>query len=119
MTSRRLRIVVYPETRRTWTARLLEHDLSAVGRSIDLAVDAVLKLAIAHIEFDQRHQREPLSVFSAAPSLYWTAFKDATPLPFSADMPWASDGRVAHVDAAVLSHHPTVIPYFPPLTRSA
>lgn len=114
-----LRVVIYPETRRTWIARLLEYDLMAVGRSIELAADAVLRLALAHIEYDQRHQREPLSVFAAAPPLYWTAFKDASPLPFAATLPWSDDGRSVQVTAAVLRRHPTVLPYLPPLTRTA
>lgn len=119
MVAKHLRIVVYPETRRTWVARVLEHDLSAVGRSVELATDAVLKIAIAHIEFDKRHKREPLSVFGAAPSLYWTAFTGGKPIPVSTEIPWSSDGRMVHVDAAVLSQRPGILPFIPPVARSA
>jgi hypothetical protein len=105
--AKRLRIVVYPETRRTWTARVLEHDMSAVARSVELATDAVLKIAIAHIEFDCRHRREPLSVFSAAPSLYWVAFHSARPRPVSVEVPPPAGSLTrVYAEAVVLAHRP-------------
>ena len=119
MSSIHLRIVVYPETPRTWTARLLEHDLSAVGRSIELATGAVLKLAMAHIVYDRRHQHKPLSVFAAAPALYWTAFKQATPLPLASEIACSGDECVVQVNAAVLARHPAVTAYVPCFTRGA
>lgn len=70
----RLSILVFPETTRTWTARSLEHDLAAGGRSAGAAIDTLVKIAQAHIAFDARHGREPLSAFRAAPQLYWNAF---------------------------------------------
>ena len=74
MALRRLRIVVFPETTKAWTARSLEHDLAAVGRTADAAIDALVRVASAHIAFDIRHGRTPLSGFSAAPRSYWHAF---------------------------------------------
>ena len=60
----RLRILVFPETHGTWTARGLEHDLAAEGRTIEAAVDTLLKIARAHVAYDRRHNREPLSAFA-------------------------------------------------------
>jgi hypothetical protein len=34
----------------------------------------------AHVDFDRRHGRAPLSPFPAAPSRYWQAFERAQPL---------------------------------------
>ena len=70
----RLRIVVFPETPRTWTARSLERDLSAGGRTPEAAIDTLVRIAEAHIAFDARHGREPLSAFGSAPQLFWNAF---------------------------------------------
>ena len=70
----RLRIVVYPETTKAWGARSLEHDLSAVGRTAEAALDALVRIASAHIAYDSRHGRAPLSAFAAAPRPYWNAF---------------------------------------------
>lgn len=72
-----LRIVVFPETTKAWTARSLEHDLAAVGRTADAALDALVRIASAHIAYDVRHGRPPLSAFSAAPRSYWNAFAGA------------------------------------------
>jgi hypothetical protein len=73
----RLRVVVFPETTKAWTARSLEHDLEAVGRTAEAALDALVRVASAHITFDIRHGREPLSAFGAAPRSYWNAFAGA------------------------------------------
>jgi len=70
----RLSILVFPETGKTWTARSLEHDLAAAGRTAGAAIDTLVKIAQAHIVFDTRHGHEPLSAFRAAPQLYWNAF---------------------------------------------
>ena len=73
----RLRIVVFPDTPRTWTARSLERDLSAGGRTPEAAIDTLVRIAEAHIAFDTRHGREPLSAFASAPQLFWNAFAKA------------------------------------------
>ena len=78
MASTRLRIVVFPETKKSWTARSLEHDLEAVGHTAEAALDALVRVASAHIAFDIRHGREPLSAFGAAPPSYWSAFSGAS-----------------------------------------
>jgi hypothetical protein len=115
----RLRIVVYPETSRTWTARALEHDLAAEGRSIELAVDAVMKIALAHIAYDRRHDREPLSAFMAAPRLYWMAFLAGTPLPVAMDVPWTAHGAGGKIVAVLVQHHPAVRPFAMAVARTA
>ncbi len=69
-----LRIIVFPETPKTWTARSLEHDLAAVGRTAAAALDTLVKIADAHIAYDIRHGHPPLSAFGSAPQPYWNAF---------------------------------------------
>jgi hypothetical protein len=74
----RLRIVVFPETTKAWTARSLEHDIEAGGRTADAALDALVRVASAHIAFDIRHGRAPLSAFGPAPRPYWNAYGGAS-----------------------------------------
>jgi hypothetical protein len=76
----RVRILVFEDLPGIWTARALEHDLLAEGRTIESAVHAVLRIIRAHIDYDRRHNRDPLSGFRAAPQVYWNAFTRATPL---------------------------------------
>ena len=104
----RLTILVFPETHRTWTARALEHDLSAEGKTIESAVDTLVKIACAQIAYDRRHSRIPLSAFAAAPQLYWRAFDRATRLPTPVEFNWTETGAPPRIVAAVLSKHPAV-----------
>ena len=78
MTHPSLRIVVFPETTKAWTARSLEHDLAAAGRTAEAAIDALVRIASAHIDYDLRHGHAPLSAFGAAPRAYWNAFAGAS-----------------------------------------
>ena len=78
MTQPPLRIIVFPETAKAWTARALEHDLTAAGRTADAAIDALVRIASAHIAYDMRHGHAPLSAFGAAPRAYWSAFAGAS-----------------------------------------
>ena len=43
-------------------------------------LDRILQLIFAHIDFDRRHGRRPLSAFTAAPKRFWDAFGKARPL---------------------------------------
>ncbi|MEO7158735.1 MAG: hypothetical protein ABI039_14305 [Vicinamibacterales bacterium] len=81
MTQPPLRIVVFPETTKAWTARSLEHDLAAAGRTAEAAVDALVRMASAHIAYDLRHGHVPLSAFGAAPRAYWHAFAGSSSKP--------------------------------------
>lgn len=72
-----LKIVVFPETPKTWIARSLEHDLAAAGRTAEAALDTLVKVADAHIAYDIRHGHKPLSAFGSAPRIYWNAFSVA------------------------------------------
>ena len=71
-------MLVFPEQGRHWIARALDHDIAVQGRSVEDAVDALIKVVRAHVAFDLRHNRSPLSAFPPAPRLYWSAFRDAT-----------------------------------------
>jgi len=104
----RLRILVFPQTYGTWTARGLEHDLAADGRTIEAAVDTLLKIARAHVAYDRRHNREPLSAFAPAPQLYWKAFSGARRLPVPAEFDWSESGKPLQVIAAVAAEHPGI-----------
>src|SRR4051812_18135139 len=104
----RLRILVFPETYGTWTARGLEHDLAAEGRTIEAAVDTLLRIARAHVAYDRRHNREPLSAFAPAPERYWSAFNGATRLPAPVEVDWSENERPVKIVAAVASEHPGI-----------
>ncbi len=75
-----LRVLLYQDLPGIWIARSLEHDIAVEGTTIDAAVDAILRIVVAHVEFDKRHGRSPLSAFPEAPGRYWSAFESATPL---------------------------------------
>ena len=110
MTPCGLRIVVFPETHRSWTARALEHDLAARGRTIEAAIDTLVRLIQAHVEYDRRHNRKPLSAFAAAPRVYWRAFDRGAELPIQMELDWKDTDRPARVVAAMISDHPAIRP---------
>lgn len=114
----RLRILVFPETHRTWIARGLDYDLSAEGRTIEAAVDTLLRIVRAHIAFDLRHHREPLSAFASAPRAYWGAFARGTPLPVPIPLDWIDGGPPPQIIATVVTQHPAIRPA-PPVARTA
>jgi hypothetical protein len=105
-----LRIVVFPETRRTWTARALDHDLAAEGRTVEAALDTLLRIARAHVEFDLRHQREPLSAFASAPPAYWNAFTRGTNLMVSVPLDWVNGEAAPLITATLVTQHPGMRP---------
>ena len=121
----RLRVLVYPETGRRWTARALEHDIACEGRTIEAAVDSLAKIARAHIAFDHRHNRIPLSAFVAAPQIYWSAFEGGKQLPPTADLSSPECGTSLQIVAAVVERRPGIVERRPgiydrvPIGRSA
>lgn len=104
----RLRIVVFPETHLTWTARALEHDLAAQGRTIEAAIDTLVRLIRAHVAHDRRHNRKPLSAFAAAPKVYWNAFNRAAELPILMELDWPDTDTPVRIVAAMISDHPAI-----------
>jgi len=104
----RLRVLVFPETGRRWTARALEHDIACEGRTIEAAVDSLAKIARAHIAYDHRHNRIPLSAFVAAPQMYWNAFDGGTQLPPTADLDSPESGTSLQIVAAVVERRPGI-----------
>ncbi|MGE5242876.1 MAG: hypothetical protein ACM3SQ_01430 [Betaproteobacteria bacterium] len=117
-----LRILVFEELPGTWIARALEHDAIAEARTMDLAVARLLGFLGAHIEFDRRHRREPLSAFAVAPQLYWTAFARATLacaelLPLATTMPWPGCITVAVATERPGLGAPPLHPLRPPSLR--
>lgn len=119
MARRHLRIVVFPETRRSWTARGLDHDLSAEGRTIEAALDTLLRITRAHIAFDLRHNCEPLSAFATAPRAYWEAFAGGRRLTIPTALDWTDVGSPPQIIAAVVSKHPAIRPRFEALAGRA
>lgn len=78
MTERRLRFVLFLDAPGLWVARGLEHELTAEAHTIGQALRAVLRLVLAHADFDLRHQLDPLSAFPAAAQSYWNAYAAGT-----------------------------------------
>ena len=106
MTRWRLRVLVFPEAGRRWTARALEHDIACEGCTVEAAVDSLAKIARAHIAFDHRHNRIPLSAFVAAPPIYWSAFATGTELPPMVDLDSPGNGTILQIQAAVVRERP-------------
>jgi hypothetical protein len=78
--TRPLRVLLFQELPGRWSARSLEHDLAVEGRTLEGVLDHILQLIFAHIDFDRRHGRLPLSAFPMAPRRFWDAYKKAKPL---------------------------------------
>ncbi len=104
----RLRILVFPDSPRSWTARGLEHDLAGAGTTMEGALDTVLKVVRAHINYDLRHGRPALSAFAAAPRLYWEAFAAATRVDIRLDLAGEETAMPMRVIAATVPQHPIV-----------
>jgi len=81
MAEHRLRFVLFLDAPGLWVARGLEHDLTAEAHTIGQALRAVMRLVLAHADFDVRHQLDPLSTFPAAAQSYWNAYAAGTPIP--------------------------------------
>ena len=75
---------------------------------MEAALDTVLKVARAHINYDLRHGRQPLSAFAAAPRLYWEAFAGATRVDIRLDLAGEETAMQMRVIAATLPQHPIV-----------
>ena|SRR5579864_8781735 len=117
MALRRLTILTFQEPHGKWVARTLEHDMMAEARTQEAAIEMVLRLARAHVAFDIRHGREPLSAFGAAPLVYWDSFHAGTP----SSMPVADcldSYAPVEIRIAVARRHPTLLRLVP-LERSA
>ena len=109
-----LRIIVFPDSPKAWTARSLEHDLAARGTTAEAAIDTLVKIAEAHIAFDTRHGRAPLSAFASAPRLYWNAFARAeTATPVEVQRP-AADHSL-HCVVRMVPEHPIIARYHRPV----
>jgi hypothetical protein len=101
-----VRILVFEDLPGIWTARSLEHDIVAESRSIEMAIQAVLRIMRAHADFDRRHNRAPLSAFRAAPQIYWNAFRRGSLLPWVAQLSHTVAGLAVEVTAAVAAERP-------------
>jgi hypothetical protein len=76
-----LRVVIFEDSPGTWVAQVLERDMAAHGKSPYAALAAVQLVLQAHVNFDTRQQRVPLSRLKPAPDEYWHAYQNARPLP--------------------------------------
>jgi hypothetical protein len=101
-----VRILVFEDLPGIWTARSLEHDIVAESRTIEMAIQAVVRIMRAHVEFDRRHNRPPLTAFRAAPQIYWNAFKRGTPLAWASCLSLALPGLAAQIAVAVAAERP-------------
>jgi hypothetical protein len=75
-----LRILLVRRPCCLWVARLVEHDIAVEGATADAAADALMRFVLAHIDFDRRHRRPPLSAFAPPPRYFSDMFGWATSL---------------------------------------
>ena len=109
-----LRIIVFPDSPKAWTARSLEHDLAARGTTAEAAIDTLVRIAEAHVAYDTRHGRPPLSAFAAAPRLYWNAFARAEDL-HSVELRRPERDLTIHCLVGRVAEHPIVTRYHRPV----
>ena len=96
-----------------WAARGLEYDMSAQGRTIESAVDTLVRITAAHVAYDRRHSHAPLSSFNPAPRLYWDALSRGTRLPLFIEMQWSETGALTQIVPTVVSQHPAIRGWWP------
>lgn len=101
-----LQVLVFAETGKHWTARALEHDIAVQGRSIEGAIDALAKIVRAHVAFDVRHNRLPLSAFPPAPRLYWNAFRAAARQSPVRELDYRDADGMPRIVMATSDHNP-------------
>ena len=109
-----LRIIVFPDSPKAWTARSLEHDLAARGTTAEAAIDTLVRIAEAHIAFDTRHGRPPLSAFASAPRLYWNAFARAEKAP-PVEVQRPEDDHTLQCHVRMVPEHPIIARYHRPV----
>ena len=114
MANSQLRIIVFPDSPKAWIAQSLEHDLAARGITAEAAIDTLLRITEAHVAFDTRHGRAPLSAFAAAPRLYWTAFA-RTENVHSVDLRRPDRDLTIHCVIGMLPEHPIIARYHAPV----
>lgn len=95
---RTLTVLLFEELPGVWVAQIIEKDMAAHGPSMEAAFVAVQAVFQAHVNFDTRHNREPLSLLTPAPKAYWLALEDAEPVVLSSDR---SMFLPAHMNAVV------------------
>jgi len=83
MTGERIRLVIFQDAPSLWTARGLEHDVVAEGKTIGAVLRAAVRFIEAQTAFDIRHGHAPLSMFPPAPQRFWNAYTAGTPVPLS------------------------------------
>ena len=93
-----LRVLIFEDVPGTWVAQVLEKDMAAHGPTAYAALAAVQLVLQAHVNFDTRHNRQPLSRLKQAPDVYWRAYERAEPLTIPLDAPILLP---AHISAAV------------------
>ena len=109
-----LRIVVFPDSPKAWTARSLEHDLAARGTTAEAAIDTLVRIAEAHIAYDTRHGRPPLSAFASAPRLYWNAFARSQNIR-SVELRRPERDLTIHCVVGQVPEHPIIARYHRPV----
>jgi hypothetical protein len=76
----RFKALLFREGENRWIAQILEKDMAAHGPTEYAALAAVELVLQAHVNFDAKHQRVPLSRLKPAPKVYWDAYEHAEPL---------------------------------------
>src|SRR5215467_3369552 len=84
-TQRTLTVLLFEEITGVWVAQVIEKDIAAHGPSMEAAFVAVQAVVQAHVNFDTRHHREPLSLLAPAPEPYRQALEHAQPVVLSND----------------------------------
>ena len=104
-----LSVLVFPEPGGRWTACGMEYDVAVQARSMDDAIDGLIRILQAHVEFDVRHGRRPLSAFSPAPRLFADAFRFAASRESRLrEMEIPGTGPTSRVRVAIVQQSPMV-----------
>lgn len=63
-----------------WVAQALEYDITAQGKNLQTAVDAMERTVVGQFVVDVAHKRQPFEGIAPAPEEYWNHFNNAKSL---------------------------------------
>ena len=98
--------VVLLQENDSWVAQALEYDITAQGKTIQKATDALERTVVGQLLVDITHGSQPFEGIEQAPKIYWEHFEKAKRLEDSGKplrVPISSSTRVKLEDTRVFA----------------
>jgi hypothetical protein len=98
--------VVLLQENESWVAQALEYDITAQGKTIQNATDALERTVVGQLLVDITHGSQPFEGIEQAPKIYWEHFHSAKRLEDSRKplrVPISSPARINLEDTRVFA----------------